>query len=221
MPLPCTSFPVSSGESGKMTINETITETFVADTVSISKIDVVAIPYVALIGCIDAAQKAGLTGVEYTIAVERNRVLKQCKFFDGNKPVAVSSQQLGAFPLPVFKKMRKAMFKSDEKPGKVVRAGDGVVTSIIYALGTPIKTSTGAEIKELEFMAQTVDDIETVMYQAETSQSLLALLRTVARPIGDFDETEAADVLPEWAVEKITIVDAVAIQTHVMPSFLD
>lgn len=203
-------------------INETISTTFTVDEkTSVSKIEVKAIPYVTLISCIEAAVKAGLSGIDYTIAVERNRVLKQCTFFDGGKQVAINSQQLGAFPLPVFKQMRKAMFKSEEKPGKVVRAGDGVVTSIIYELGTPIKTSTGAEIKELEFLAQTVDDIETVMYQAETAQSVLALLRTVAKPMGDFDDTEAADVLPEWAVEKITVVDAVAIQTKVLPSFLE
>lgn len=188
---------------------------------NVTKAEVHDLSYAELIACIDKAQSRGLSGVEYTIAVERQRFIKQCKFYAGDKEIAIAPENIATMPTPFFRQLRKAMFASKEQPGKVVKKGDGVTGSIIFELGTPIKTQGGGEIKELEFIAETVEQIETVMYQADTSRSVLELLRTVAQPLGTWDDTEQLLALPEWAVDKITIVDAVAIQNTVLPSFLE
>jgi hypothetical protein len=86
-----------------------------------------------------------------------------------------------------------------------------------FQLGKPIPTDKG-NITELEFQASTLGDIEEVLYRSNGNAQALALIRSVASPLGQ--ETTLMS-MPDWAVDAISIADGVTIREQVLPRFLD
>lgn len=195
---------------------------FLIGETPIAEIQVSEVGFQAFIGAtiVNIRQQGGnVTGDEYRKRVYRERIKAQSRFLDaGKKAVPLTDEALIQLPIPYAKKLYAAIDVEEAKAGEVTTKGDGVTTPIVFTLGTPIQIKGKAPITELEFMAKTFGDIENVMHQQTEFEQALALLSSVARPLGS-DATFLA--LPSWAVAGITVPDGVTIAQQVLPSFLE
>lgn len=158
-------------------------------------------------------------GEDYAKLAYRERAKIQTKFFDqAGGLIAVTDEALLQMPLQYGKAFTKALDSEGSSPGKIIQEGDGITTPIIYELGTPIPVKGNGEIRELEFMAKTLGDIEDVVHRSSSFEQALALIQSVARPLGADAQMLA---LPSWAVAAISVPDGVTIANAVLPSFLD
>lgn len=181
---------------------------------SIARIEVNEIGFETFIGAVDRVSGKD----DYGKLIYRERTKVQCKFFDAaGQPVAIDDTALMQMPLQYGKQLYKALDHESAKPGKVITKGDGITSPIVYELGTPISIKGKGEIRELEFMAKTLGDVEDVLHRRTSYDQTLALLR-IAQPLGAEANMLA---LPGWAVSAITVPDGVTISQEVLPSFLE
>lgn len=168
-----------------------------------------------LVNMIVTAAKSDAEDV--TKAVEMARLKNGIvKYYAGDDLVEVTDIALREMPIPLVRKIRAA-FNFETKPGEISVKGDGITSPVIYKLGEPIKTDKG-EITELEFLASTLGDIEDVIFRTNSNEQALALLESVATPLGSDISLQA---LPAWAVEKISIIDGAQIAQEIVPLFLE
>lgn len=174
-------------------------------------------------GFTEATRRANETrGSElYRKVLYRERRKIQCKAFDAaGGEVKVTEQDWFMLPVAYASKLFR-LIETDPlgaRPGEIVSDGNVATQSIVYRLGTPLRTSTDATIEELEFSAQTLGDIEDVLAEASPFAQTLALIRNRAKPIGG-DVTLVA--LPSWAVSAVTLIDGMTIMDKVLPRFLE
>jgi hypothetical protein len=143
--------------------------------------------------------------------------LKDLRYIGDGKPVTMTEADVKMLPIPVARKLIKALDTTDsEKVGKVVREGDGISTAIGFELGKPIEFQAGKEsIKEIEFLATTYGEIEDALCTTDPLEQILALLRTVAKPVHG-----TLSALPSSAIEQISLADGVTLARDVLPRFL-
>lgn len=189
---------------------------FVIGDKVITKIVVSRLYFVALLNIVKEANKKAETNDDVQREVEMLRFVRQVEYYAGTEIVTPDPIALREMPIPLARKIRAEFADATSKGGKLI-SGDGISIPAIYELGTPIPTDKG-EIKELEFMATTLGDIENVIYRTNTHDQTLALLSSVATPLGTETTLQA---LPSWALDLITIADAVVIGEKIVPLFVD
>lgn len=99
------------------------------------------------------------------------------------------------------------------KTPKILTDGDGITSPVLIKLGTPIE-SAGKSISELEFVAKTYGDVEAVLAETDDLSRTVALIKTLAKPVGMLS-------LPSWAVGAVTIADGIFLEQNVLPRFLE
>jgi hypothetical protein len=202
----------------KKTEIELGTESFVIGEDVVSRIIVNTIGFEALLTLVAKAQRGTTEDSEAQKAVERARFVEQVEYYAGEKRIAPDVTALLQMPFKLARKIRAAFNEPDVKPGKVVDdKADGITSPLLFTLGTPIATDKG-NIIELEFQAKTLGDIEDVLYRTNPHDQALALIRSVAVPLG---QETALMAMPDWATAAISIADGVAIAQEVLPRFLD
>jgi len=146
--------------------------------------------------------------------LRRIRLAKQVTYYINGSTTLITPDDVTMMPIPDAHLIASYLDANDEGAiGKIIKAGDGINTSIVYELGTPIPVTGKAPIKELEFIAKTYGDIEDVMSAGDVISQTAALIATVAKPPGML-------ALPSWAVNDITMADGVTISSLVTPHFL-
>lgn len=181
----------------------------------ITKIQVEKQHFKHLVGMIVTAAKSDAEDVAKAVEMARlkNGIVK---YYAGDELVQVTDVALREMPIPLVRKIR-AGFNFETKAGEITVKGDGITSPVIYKLGEPIPTDKG-EITELEFLASTLGDIEDVIFRTNSNEQALALLESVATPLGTDVSLQA---MPTWAVEKISIIDGAQIAQEIVPLFLD
>ena len=116
-------------------------------------------------------------------------------------------------PIPNAQLLTKHLDADEGEVGKIIKEGDGVSSSIVYQLGTPIPVTGKDPITELEFLASTYGEIEDVMSANDSIAQTALLIAAIAKPPGMLQ-------LPSWAVNAITVADGVTIAKLVTPLFL-
>lgn len=203
----------------KTEIEMKVDESFTIGESIVTKIVVQTIGFSALLALVASATRGvGSDEAELQKAVERTRFSAQVQYYAGDTLVIPDAAALLQLPIKLARRIRAAFAEPDSKGGKIVDPNaDGITSPIIYVLGTPIPTDKG-EIKELEFQASTLGEVEDVLYRTNSHEQALALIRTVAVPLGQ--ETTLM-TMPAWAVDLISIADGVTIAQEVLPRFLD
>jgi hypothetical protein len=133
----------------------------------------------------------------------------------------LDDQDITQIPIVYAGKIDNALNDDDSTPGEIVNSGDGITTPILYRLGTPLKVQANNEasaITELEFFARIFGDIEEVLAETESLGQTVALLRSVAKPLGVNDTLQR---LPEWALDRVSLPDAFKIAEEILPRFLE
>jgi hypothetical protein len=100
-----------------------------------------------------------------------------------------------------------------DRTPKLLTDGDGLVTPILMKLGTPLEAAGNKTISELEFVAKTYGDVETVLAAANDLEKAIECIKTLAKPAGML-------ALPSWAVELVSVRDGMFIERTIMPRFL-
>lgn len=162
--------------------------------------------------------------------LNRARLKRQVSAVCANgQTIPLDSENIGAMPSKLFVQAFNAINKFDEPKGSVIsEGGDGVLTPIIYRLGTPFDfvdtnattrpIGTVPKIVELEFIAKTGGDIEEVMCHDNKIDQTLALIKTCATPLGG--ETQLMR-LPSWMISSLTYKDGFDILENVLPVFTE
>lgn len=164
----------------------------------------------------------GKTSRELSTSIQRQRLLAQVKAFDaeGNPAKSFTAVEIAALPTKIGKALVKAASEAldtKEEPAILSEDCDGITKPILMKLAQPLVLGD-EKIIELEFMAKTFGDIESVMALDNNGPQSIALIETVARPITSNLKLQA---LPSWAVEQISVMDGMFIAQKVMPSFLE
>lgn len=179
---------------------------------------------------IDAISVKGLTFIELstmwanptitTKGMQRARIAEQTHFMSAGKRVIPDAGQISQLPAGVAKTILAHLDLDNGPAGKVVsKDTDGATKPILYQLGTPIEMVRGKEtlaITELEFMATTFGELESVFAHDTAGARALALIRDIAVPVGT---VESLSRLPGWALDKLTVGDGVTIMNKVSPAF--
>lgn len=184
----------------------------------VSKIVVNTIGFEGLLNLVSRATKGVDDDTEYNKVVERARFFEQVEYYAGDKRVTPDVVALLQMPFKLARRIRSAFGEPGVEPGKVVTPeADGISSPILFQLGKPIPTDKG-NITELEFQANTLGDIEDVLYRTNSNDQALALIKSVASPLG---QESTLMSMPDWAVAAISIADGVTIAQKVLPRFLD
>jgi hypothetical protein len=171
--------------------------------------------FLAFNECITAAQ-AMTEPKLFDARLRRIRMTRQVTYYNGSTVVPMSTIDILKLPIPAARLIVSHLDDGEGTGGKVVRDGDGISVAIVFELAAPIALGAGKNaIKELEFQAATYGDIEDVLAVDGAIQQTLALISTVAKPLGT-----SLSLLPSWAVGAITIADGVMISREVLPRFL-
>ena len=182
---------------------------------AIAKFKLKSLSLKATVNMVNAARESSS---DYAVAIQRERFIRQVT------PISVSGAEVpftlnDVLELPLYyaKTIRTALTNQPDAPrGSVIRAGDGISEPCVFKLGTPIAASEGT-ITELEFFAKTLGDIESVYASDSGSEQALALIESIATPLGSAPNLLR---LPAWAIAAVTIEDGVAIMQDVLPRFL-
>lgn len=161
-------------------------------------------------------------GKQWPIQNKRLRIKHQVRAItESGEKLSLDDLAISQLPIVYAKALNIALTDNDAKPGEVLSKGDGISAPILYRLGTPIKAQTGGEtsaITELEFLAKTFGDVEEVMAETDQLGQAIALIRSVAKPLGVNDTLQR---LPEWALEKFELADTFKISEEILPRFLE
>lgn len=174
-------------------------------------------PFVAFVGLMTEART--MPGASLETSIRRLRLIRQVDYIDAaGKAVPMDVTSLMKLPISPARKINAELDKLNGPAGKIVRDGDGISTIIGYELGTPI-TVAGTDktsITELEFLAQTYGDVESMLNADDAFSQTAALLETVAKPVH-----KTMTSMPSWAINMISISDGVTLAQKVLPRFLE
>jgi hypothetical protein len=152
-------------------------------------------------------------GVTYQMLLRRARMKQQITLIDdANKTAKMDAIAIALLPIPVARQFIPLLDVGSGLPGKVITKGDGVSTSMVYQLGTPIVTG-GKTVTEFEFLASNYAAVEAVMAEDSRLFQAVALLKTVAKPVGFVS-------MPSSIYEKVSMADGAVITNEVLDSFL-
>lgn len=189
---------------------------------SIDYIRVEPLSFASFTACASKANALGLDGSAWNVQNQRFKMKAQAKFFTKeNTEVELTDTAIAQMPIPYAAAIRKLMTATSGPEGKIIGEGDGVSSSIIYELGTPIvlrNNSDETTIRELEFSANTFGDVEEIMAENMLAEQVILMLKLIAKPIGGDINLIA---LPSWAIDQITMADGTFIMEHIRPRFLE
>jgi hypothetical protein len=149
--------------------------------------------------------------------LRRIRLSRQFIFNANGVVVPVSTDQVTRMPIPDARKLlaRLGNLAGGLPPGRIVKPGDGINTSIVVELGTPIVYAQGKEpVRELEFLAQNYGEIEDVLSEYVPAIQTTRLIKLVAKPLGT-----TLLRLTDAMCAAITIADGMMITQDVLPFF--
>lgn len=181
--------------------------------------------FVAFGAMMTDASKTAKTEAEVQRNLFRTRIKRQvvAATKDGTI-VPLDDAAISQMPIRLAVKLKAALDSASSPTpdgGKskfeVIADGDGITSSIIVRLGTPVKGAAGKEIVELEFMATTLGALEDAVLSDSAMERTVALL-AIAKPLG---EDMTLQVLPSWAIDQITLLDGVNIMQKVAPNFFE
>lgn len=144
----------------------------------------------------------------YQVVMRRKRIATQITLINQDGKRKLATHEIQMLPIKQAKELLEITASEEGVVGKKINDGDGVSTSIIYQLGTPI-----GEIKELEFFASTYGDLENVLCEDDKIGQTCELIKRVAKPVGMV-------AMPSSVSEQISMADGMTILTLVLPSFL-
>jgi hypothetical protein len=145
--------------------------------------------------------------------LRRLRLARQVSYYVNGSTTPVGVDDVIEMPIPDARMLTTCLDDDEGEAGKIIREGDGISTSIVYELGTPIPVQGKDPITELEFLAKTYGDIEDVMAAPDAINQTAMLIATLGKPPGML-------ALPSWAISQITVADGVTIAKLVTPRFL-
>jgi hypothetical protein len=134
-------------------------------------------------------------------------------YYVNGSTTPIEPDDVTMMPIPNAQMLTTHLDEDEGIVGKVTKEGDGISTSIVYELGTPIPVTGKEPITELEFLASTYGDVEDVLSANDSITQTAILIATVAKPPGMLQ-------LPSWAVDAISVGDGVTIAKLVTPHFL-
>jgi hypothetical protein len=207
------------------TINTEVPAFFIGE-VAIKRLEIAKIGFVAFCEVGDIAADGESDQKKVTNRIFRERIKRQVTAYDASNN-AIKFDDAAAYGIPLKHAMaiKTALSQSDAnepiegKPStcKMLHKGDGMLTPIHISLGSPIKTgSEDKVIRELEFTARNLGDLEDFVSADTSLERAVALIR-VAAPVGP---NLTITVLPTWAIDQISLEDGVWIMQNVVPSFL-
>lgn len=207
---------------------------FKVGATSVAKFTVSNINFLGYADCVTERKKEAVrTGSDVMAekVFRHMRRVKQVTAFDkSGNIVPLDRMNFATIPRPLFIKINKAIDNFAEPRGEVItQNGDGVLTPIVYKLGTPFEfddvnanrkaIGTKQQIIELEFIAKTGGDIEEVLCYDAPIEQTIALIKTCATPIGGGDTGLLR--LPSTMIDVLTLADGFDILSKVLPLFTE
>lgn len=145
--------------------------------------------------------------------LRRLRLARQVTYYVNGTTTPITPDEVTMMPIPNAQMLTTRLDEDEGKSGKITKDGDGISTSIVYELGSPIPVVGKDPIVELEFLASTYGDVEDIMSADNSITQTALLLETIAKPPGMLQ-------LPSWAFKAISVGDGVTIAQLVTPRFL-
>lgn len=193
-------------------------EVYTVNGVSIVSADVSTIKFKQFAAQLLKAVTRPDKSVDYDIALTRIRMIDQTTLVtEKGEKVKMGDLDLINLPIRVARAIQSSMNLDQGTMGKVLsdKDADGISSPILYQLGDPINLNGGDPITELEFLAKTYGDLETVLCEDQPIQQVVELIANVAKP------TNGLMALPSWAVDNVSIADGIKIANDVLPRFLE
>lgn len=152
-----------------------------------------------------------------SVLINRER-LKTLILLDNAKgeTVQLDDLQLMKLPIKLSRKLLDSLNDSSDKPGEIVKQGDGITNPIIYKLGKPLTFAKGESIAELEFHCQFYGDVEEILAEDLNLTQALLLIQKAAKPVGS-----TLQAIPESALNQLSLSDGAFITAKILPSFLE
>lgn len=182
-----------------------------------SVIDSIAVAPLTFIDMTKLWDRANKMPGAYEVEMQRLRILHQTHFKAGEQRVVPDAPQLAKLPRAVAAAIIAALDEGNGPMGSQIGSGDGIITPVHIKLGTPVEmlsNGKSTKIEELEFMAETYGEVEDVLAADGELAKSLALLRTLAVPVG-----VPLNRLPGWALDRITPADGLLVMRQVLPRF--
>jgi hypothetical protein len=139
----------------------------------------------------------------------------------------ITPELLHVMPRPVVMPLVKFFDKEGEVPAdetaeqkaerlasqpQILTDGDGLTTPVLFKLSQPLEAA-GKTISELEFIAKTYGDVESVLAETNELAQTVELIKSLAKPAGML-------ALPSWAVDMVSVRDGMFIERSILPRFL-
>lgn len=151
----------------------------------------------------------------------RARLKTQVKVeLSDGKSISLTDETISEIPIKyalLLQKLVYEVYEEDPTNQPKMSDGDGITSPIVVTLTSPIKFQGGKTITDLEFMAQTLGQIEDALVADGRLQQVMALF-SIAKPLG---KDLSFSVLPDSALERISMADGMFIMSQVAPRFLD
>lgn len=180
-------------------------------------IDTITVAPLTFVDLVKLWNKAVTAPGAYEVEMQRARIGHQAHFMSDGKRIIPDKAQLAQLPRAVAMDIIAGLENGGEY-GEVLTEGDGITTPVHIRLGTPIEMKDGkgnvTAIAELEFVATTYGEVEEILAADGELNKTLALLRTLAAPVGS-----SLTRLPAWALDRITPADGLLVMRKVLPSF--
>lgn len=152
------------------------------------------------------------------LSLQKRRILHQAHFMAGKERYKPTLDQLGTIHSHIARAIINALDHGTGAMGELLGDGDGLSKPVHYKLATPIgmgsAKSGDSSIRELEFIGKTYAEMEDVLAADNEMAQTVALIRTVAKPVGS-----ALTIMPESVVERLTLGDGIGIMRLVLPRF--
>lgn len=157
------------------------------------------------------------------LSLQKARILHQAHFMVGKERYVPGFPELGQVDFRTVRQIIDALDLGQGTPGKLLNDNDGLSKPILYKLGDPIKMTSGRSdqagadksISELEFQGTTYAALEDVLAADNELEQTLALLHSVAKPVGH----DSLSFLTPGIVERMSMADGVTIMKDVLPRF--
>jgi hypothetical protein len=185
----------------------------------IVRVEVVKIGYAAFARCLREAElaRARDRGDSVQKYLQRSVCKAAWRAYDATgQVVPLTDQVYLSMPRRYSIGLNTLMSVTNVDPeGEVLLDGDGIDTPIHIRLGTALDLGHGTQVTELEFVGQTLGDIEDVLVAPNEVEQAMALIRR-ARPVDGGLLT-----LTREAIDQITMMDGAFVQQRVLPRFFE
>lgn len=186
---------------------------------AITELAVNTINFITFTKIASASVDAEITEQHKKLFRARVKAQVTAKVTGQNDPVAMTDAMISKLPIHAAFKLKDAinevMFAEGQPEAKLLEAGDGIITPIRLQLSAPIAMQNGKTIPELEFRADTFEQLEETILGETPLDQVLGLLK-IAKPISPDFELQA---LPSWAIDQLSFTDGMFITSSILPSF--